>query len=31
LLHKVRDLLDDWAAPRAMTLPRGEEKRATSA
>jgi CheY-like chemotaxis protein len=23
LLHQVRDLLDDWAAPRAVTLPKG--------
>jgi signal transduction histidine kinase/CheY-like chemotaxis protein len=23
LLHQVRDLLDDWAAPRAATLPKG--------
>ena len=31
LLHQVRDLLDNWAAPRAMTLPKGEEKHAASA
>jgi CheY-like chemotaxis protein len=31
LLHQVRDLLADCAAPRAMTMPKGEEKRATSA
>jgi CheY-like chemotaxis protein len=27
LLHQVRDLLDDWAAPRAIPLPRGVEAR----
>ncbi|MEA3209893.1 MAG: hypothetical protein QOE70_2950 [Chthoniobacter sp.] len=28
LLHQVRDLLDDWAAPRAVTVAEGKEKRA---
>jgi signal transduction histidine kinase/CheY-like chemotaxis protein len=27
LLNQVRDLLDDWAAPRAVTLPQGDEGR----
>ena len=27
LLHQVRDLLDDWAAPRAIPLPKGAEAR----
>ena len=31
LLHQLRDLLDDCAAPRAMTMPEGRKTRATSA
>jgi signal transduction histidine kinase/CheY-like chemotaxis protein len=30
LLRQVRDLLDTWAAPRALPLPNAEEKRAAS-
>jgi len=31
LLHQLRDLLDDCAAPRAMTMLEGRKTRATSA
>ena len=31
LLHQLRDLLDDCAAPRAVTMPEGRKTRATSA
>jgi CheY-like chemotaxis protein len=30
LLHQLRDLLDDYNAGRAVTIPDGEEQRATS-